>query len=76
MNDVHAREHGEVKAKLEALERSVGKLSNGKSVDLIVKGAVAVLGLLELQSRTGIEIGTAERVPAAIIKVILAIIGG
>ncbi len=76
MEDGHAREHGEIAAKLEALERSVGKLSNGKSVDLIVKGGVAVLGLLELQSRTGIEIGAVGKAPAAVIKAVLAMIGG
>lgn len=71
MADQHAREHGEIGAKLDALEKSVGKLGNGKSVDLIVKGAVAVLGLLELQARTGIEIGTVQEVPKAVIRILL-----
>lgn len=74
-DDRHAREHGETQAKLETLERAVGKLSNGKAVDLVVKGAVAVLGLLELQARTGIEIGTVQEAPAAALKVVVAILG-
>ncbi len=73
--DPHAEQHGAIAAKLEALERTVGKVSNGKQVDLIVKGAVAVLGILELQSRTGIELGTAKEAPVAIIKMVLAFIG-
>lgn len=76
MEHEHAREHGEITAKLDTLERAVGKLSNGKSVDLIVKGAVAVLGVLELQSRTGIEIGTVQDAPKAIIRLLLLLGGG
>lgn len=62
--------------KVGTLDKIVSKVSNGKQVDLIVKGAVAVLGLLELQARTGIEIGAAKEVPAAFIKVVLALTGG
>lgn len=74
--DRHAEQHGEITAKLEAMEKAVSKISNGKTVDLVVKGAVAVLGLLELQARTGIEIGTVQDAPAAIIRTVAAIIGG
>ncbi len=74
--DKHAEQHGEIKAKLESMEKSMGKVTNGKQVDLIVKGAVAVLGLLELQERTGVEIGTARDMPAAFIKMLLAFVGG
>lgn len=74
--DKHAEQHGEITSDLKGLRRDVSKLANGKTVDLVVKGAVAILGALELQSRTGIELGTAQEAPAAIVKMILAIIGG
>ncbi len=72
----HDREHGEITARLGTMQRAVDKLGNGKTVDLVVKGAVAVLGVLELQARTGIEIGTAREVPSAAVKLVLALIGG
>ncbi len=80
MEDGHAREHGEITATLKTLEKAVDdlsddvrKLGNGKTVDLIKSVAIAVLGLLELQARTGIEIGTTET-PAAFVKVMLAFV--
>ena len=57
MEDQHSREHGEIKAKLDSLGESVKKLNNGKSIDYAMKAAVFILGILELQSRTGIDIG-------------------
>jgi hypothetical protein len=62
--------------RLSNLEKDVSKVANGKTIDLIVKGGVIVLGLLEAQSRTNIEFGTAKDVPTAAIKLVLAIIGG
>ncbi len=75
-HDGHAREHGEITARLGTMQQAVDKLGNGKTVDLVVKGAVAVLGVLELQARTGIEIGTAREVSSAVVRVVMALIGG
>lgn len=72
MEDSHAREHGEIITKLDTLGDSVQKLSNGKMVDYMVKGSVVVLSLLELQTRTGIEIGQG---PEGIIRSVLALVG-
>ncbi len=58
------------------LGKDVSKVANGKTMDLIVKGGVIVLGILEAQSRTNIQFGTARDVPAAAIKLVLAIVGG
>ena len=83
-NAEHDREHGEIAAKLEGIEstqkrveKTLGKLANGKTVDLIMKGAVIVLTALEVQTRTGIELsGGSPEAFISIAKFLAQLFGG